>query len=288
MTKDGFDDSELIDYFNMINMQCFYLIYFICSIIMYNSARIKNNLHRSALLAPNRTSWSRVYTHADNESFLLVTGMGRLSFNRLKRYIFQGEAYHGIGRPKLLDEVGQLGLILLYLNSSMRINDLCLLFGITPSTASRIIRNMLPKVIRTLTALPSAKVKFPNAIKMAYYARLVQGRKPEVDNVIGFVDGLSLRVQCSDSEIDQDDIITDTIMILAAIMFSPLHLMVKLFMLVLISQDPFMIHKYLQSYNQSSLKRLDNMLYVLIKDFQDQDLYLVNSLDQLMKRQDPN
>jgi hypothetical protein len=42
MTKDGFD------YFNMINMQCFSLNYFICSIIMYNSARTKNNLHRSA------------------------------------------------------------------------------------------------------------------------------------------------------------------------------------------------------------------------------------------------
>jgi hypothetical protein len=130
MTKNGFDDSELIDYFNMINMQCFYLIYFICS-IMYNSARTKYNLHRSALLPPNRTSWSRVDTHADNESFLFVTGMGILAFNRLKRYIFQDEVYHGRGRRKLLDEVGKLGLLLLYLNSSMRVNDICLLFGVT-------------------------------------------------------------------------------------------------------------------------------------------------------------
>jgi hypothetical protein len=32
---------------------------------------------------------------------------------------------------------------------------------------------------------------------------MIRRRKPEVDNVIGLVDGLSLRVQCSDSEIDQ-------------------------------------------------------------------------------------
>jgi hypothetical protein len=87
-----------------------------------------------------------------------------------------------------------------------------------------------------------------------------------VDNVIGFVDGLSLRVQCSDSKSIRDDIIMDIIMILAVIMFLLLLLMVKLFMLVLISQDLFMIPKYLQSYNQSSLKRLDNMRCVLIKE----------------------
>jgi hypothetical protein len=70
--------------------------------------------------------------------FLLVTGMGRNAFHRLKRFIFQNQPRRVSGRTPLLDEVGQLGLLLLYLNSIMRLNDLCLIFGVTPSTASRI------------------------------------------------------------------------------------------------------------------------------------------------------
>ena len=38
---------------------------------------------------------------------------------------------------------------------------------------------------------------------MQYYAALVPRRKPEVENVIGFVDGLTLRIQCFDSEEQQ-------------------------------------------------------------------------------------
>ena len=39
---------------------------------------------------------------------------------------------------------------------------------------------------------------------MKVYAKMVQMREPLIDNVIGFVDGLSLTVQCSDDEFQQN------------------------------------------------------------------------------------
>jgi hypothetical protein len=72
----------------------------------------------------------------------------------------------------------------------MRLKDLCLIFGVTPTRASKILKDMFPLAIGTLKSLPSSRVKFPNQEKMAFYAILIRRRKPEVDHVIGFVDGL--------------------------------------------------------------------------------------------------
>lgn len=41
---------------------------------------------------------------------------------------------------------------------------------------------------------------FPDNDKMRELAAMVQRREPMIDNVIGFVDGLSVPVQCSDVE----------------------------------------------------------------------------------------
>jgi hypothetical protein len=104
----------------------------------------------------------------DDESFLMITGMGRAAFNRLKRFIFRDHVQRRIGRPELLDYSDKLGLLLLYLNSNMRLKDLCLIFGVTPTRASKILKDMFPLAIGTLKSLPSSRVKFPNQEKMAF------------------------------------------------------------------------------------------------------------------------
>eukprot|EP01035_Chromulina_nebulosa_P022358 gene22358-28951_t len=39
---------------------------------------------------------------------------------------------------------------------------------------------------------------------MRSYALLIQSREPRVDDVIGFIDGLSIPIQCSDSGSEQN------------------------------------------------------------------------------------
>ena len=68
---------------------------------------------------------------------------------------------------------------------------------ITPSTACEIINDML-KTIKTLRKHPSSCIKLPNDNEMAEYARLISLRELAVGNIIGFIDGVSTPVQCSD------------------------------------------------------------------------------------------
>lgn len=187
----------------MMNQYIIFVIFYLSAIISYNSCRPRSYLHRCAVLLPQKAPWMRVYRYADEISFLELLGMSRSAFNTLKRVVFLHDIPKRTGRKGLLNNHGKLGLLLFYLSSTMRLKELCLIFGITPSTASSIILEMLPKVTNILRKLPSSRIKFPSHNKMQYYANLVFQRNPTVNNIIGFVDGLSLKVQCSDFDEDQ-------------------------------------------------------------------------------------
>ncbi len=65
---------------------------------------------------------------------------------------------------------------------------------------------MLRLVVKKLKNHTLAKVRFPDADKMALFAQLIQAREPLVDDVIGFLDGLSLASECSSELIKQNTI----------------------------------------------------------------------------------
>jgi hypothetical protein len=108
------------------------------------------------------------------------------------------------GRPELLDCTSQLGLCLFFIGSTMGIKHLCLIFGVVPSVCSKVINRMLWLVVKKLKNHPLAKVRFLDADKMASFAQLIQAREPSVDDVISFLDGLSLASECSSEVIKQN------------------------------------------------------------------------------------
>ena len=85
----------------------------------------------------------------------------------------------------------------------MQIKYICLIFGIVPSTASGIINKMIKLVCKKLKRHDAAKIKFPNEEEKIQFAQLVQNREPTVDNIIGFVDGLAIPIQCFSDEDEQ-------------------------------------------------------------------------------------
>jgi len=78
-----------------------------------------------------------------------------------------------------------------------------MLFGIVPSSCSVYIREMLQLICQALEKCSSSRIRFPSFDEMENLARLVKIREPLVDNVIGFIDGLRLPVECSSDEIAQ-------------------------------------------------------------------------------------
>jgi hypothetical protein len=81
---------------------------------------------------------------------------------------------------------------------------LCLIFGTTPSVCSRAINWMLKKIVWPLRDHPFARVKFHDREKMREYAAMVQLREPVLDDIIGFMDGVSFPAECTDDCIIQN------------------------------------------------------------------------------------
>jgi hypothetical protein len=157
----------------------------------YNGRRTNVKLTRSGILAPRMAPWLRLLHYGDNHSFLTLTGFTRVVFRRLEAVLLEGEPPRK-GRTPELDFTGQLGLYLLYLGSRMALKQLCLIFGIVPSTASVFINRFAKMVPKKLRHEAHAEVRFPSQQRMAELADLVHRREPGVRNIIGFVDGLPL------------------------------------------------------------------------------------------------
>ncbi len=63
---------------------------------------------------------------------------------------------------------------------------------------------MLKWTVRLLRDHPFARVRFPDDAKMRDFANMVQRREPMVNDIIGFLDGVSFLVQCMDEWIRQN------------------------------------------------------------------------------------
>lgn len=172
----------------------------------HNNIRDRHILSRSAIVQPIESPWKRLYERGDDESFFHLTGLNRRAFRMLMEYIFDLDEFtrRRRGRPRLLGPDGYLGLVLFYMGSTMTNKHLCLIFGTTPSVCSRAINWMLKKIVRALRDHPFARVKFPDREKMREYAAMVQLREPLVDDIIGFMDGVSFPAECTDDRFIQN------------------------------------------------------------------------------------
>ena len=81
----------------------------------------------------------------------------------------------------------------------MKLKELCLLFGcVVPSSAHRYLKKMSSRAAPILHRNPpDAQVKFSDVHEMARLVNLVALREPLIRNVVGFVDGCSIKIECT-------------------------------------------------------------------------------------------
>lgn len=170
----------------------------------YNSCRERSTVTRQSILPPSMTAWAFLYENGDDTSFLTLTGLSRAAFEMAMTATFGDEPPPPKkGRKSLLSNSGKLGLFLFYMSSCMNYNHLALLFGVCPTSVGNYLEDMMERVITGLQNHRFAKVKFPKVAQMAHWAEMISIREPDVNNVIGFVDGVALAVQCSEDEEEQ-------------------------------------------------------------------------------------
>ena len=128
--------------FDIVDDPVFQLLVCLIAIKEYNDARERHNLHRSALLNPENSPWTRLLKHADQDSFLNITGFTRKAFYKLYKALWTAEERAEFydrestrtGRKVSLKLIDRLGLYIYYVSSRMRYKDLAQLFGILPQT----------------------------------------------------------------------------------------------------------------------------------------------------------
>jgi hypothetical protein len=164
-------------------------------------------LYHEAVLLPLKTPWNNLLIHGDHSSFLLMTGLTRKAFDMLHS-ILKLPDHPSLPKHKghkwSLTSEGQLGLFLFYIGSRMNYKYLCLIFGVTPNTCSRMLKNMLKLVVTQLRYHPLARIEFPSPEKMELFASMVNNREPSIDYVIGFVDGVLLKTECTSEQVFQN------------------------------------------------------------------------------------
>jgi hypothetical protein len=173
----------------------------------HNIIRVRSKLLRAALVPPSRSPWRKLYEDGDSSSFLHVTGLTRKAFESLLFVVIPpGHTMRRRrrGRPWSLPPDGMLGLLLCYLGSQMTIKWLCLVFGITSTSCSRILKKKLRMTVKRLRIHPLARIQFPDEQKMQRFAEMISIREPTISNVIGFMDGLGLATEMTDERIEQN------------------------------------------------------------------------------------
>jgi hypothetical protein len=185
-----------------------HILLIVLLIHLHNTIRNRHYLLCRAIVPPSKSPWRKLYDHADELSFLHITGLNCHAFAMLMEHVFDMEAIlarRHRGHPCLLGPEGYLGLLLFYLGSTMNTKHLCPIFGIMPLVCSCGIHQMLKKIVHALTDHPFAQVKFPNGEKMREYAAMVEVREPVVNDItVGFMDGVSFPTECTDERVEQN------------------------------------------------------------------------------------
>ena len=79
----------------------------------------------------------------------------------------------------------------------MKLKELCLLFGCVPSSPHQYLKKMSSRAAPILHSNPYAQVKFPDVHEIARLVNLATLREPLVRNVVGYVDGCSIKIECT-------------------------------------------------------------------------------------------
>ncbi|KAJ7231709.1 hypothetical protein B0H12DRAFT_1077061 [Mycena haematopus] len=160
------------------------------------------------------TAWQVLYRTRNDRAYITTMGFDVHTFHAILDAGF-GYAWDTtpiprqdtsrVGQTRLgarsLDASGALGLLLHYLNSTMREISLQQIFALIPTTVSRYITFGLELLLHALRRMPAARIKWPEQLdEFREYSDLIEERHPRLTGAFASIDGLNLACQTSDNE----------------------------------------------------------------------------------------
>ncbi|KAJ7620757.1 hypothetical protein DFH06DRAFT_1143861 [Mycena polygramma] len=160
------------------------------------------------------TPWQALHASKSNRAYITTMGFDVDTFDDIIQAGF-GNAWYttpipqddvratGNPRPgaRSLDAAGALGLVLHYLNSTMREISLQQIFALIPTTVSRYITFGLQILLQVLRRIPDAAIVWPGSVEdFQSCTDLIVERHPRLTGAFASLDGLNLGVQTSEDE----------------------------------------------------------------------------------------
>lgn len=181
--------------------------------IIETTARIdRRRPHRAYLRRPqllptprHATPWTALYESRADSAYIVTMGVDVRAFDlvlnsgfaqRWNTEVIPRHDAPGQSAPRperrSLDAAGALGLVLHYLNSTMREISLQQIFALIPSTVSRYIDFGMSILLETLRSIPEGAISWPSGGTFEEYARLVRARHALLEKAFGSIDGLKM------------------------------------------------------------------------------------------------
>jgi hypothetical protein len=168
-----------------------------------SQCRVRTKLKKDALVDYRESSFAKLVENGDDSDFLAALSLCRTSFFQLLAaftpFYLEGDTWRpgDAGRPPAFhnDCKFTLGLILTFYRNTMELNALSLMFGLPPSTCSRVLFRSERALLRCLETLPDAAIRWPTFEQQAQWATLVRAKNELVEGRWGFIDGKNYPVQ---------------------------------------------------------------------------------------------
>ncbi|KAF0712318.1 hypothetical protein As57867_004857, partial [Aphanomyces stellatus] len=97
--------------------------------------------------------------------------------------------------PRILHKHAVLAMVLHFYTAAVEHKTLQELFGVPPTTFSRVMSNAEEALERSLRRMPDAAVRWPSVQQQQRWSELTNAKEPLVEGVFAFVDGKNYRVQ---------------------------------------------------------------------------------------------
>lgn len=164
------------------------------------SRMCRKRLSSGELVEPENGAWQRIKEARKQAGFYVITSMSPDAFDRLYELLFPdrpvGNESTGGRRLKLPGGLyDYLALTMCFLHTTMTLDELALLFGVTSTTISRHIRNILTHMSIKLPTFEESAISWPDLQEINDLAGLINRQYPVLEHMYAFADGVCLPIQ---------------------------------------------------------------------------------------------
>lgn len=176
-------------------------VFFILATFLYSTTiRTRSYITSASLQDPYLSAGYHLYINGGERDFISSMGIDRRTFGYLfhcfDQFYFVRSGPGQVGRPsKFFNKGTVLACLLYFYTGTMESKTLCTIFGVPPSTLSRIMQNAELALEKCLRTIPEARFSWPSFTEQQEWAMRVKQKEPLLDGIWGFVDGKNYRVQ---------------------------------------------------------------------------------------------